>query len=75
MEKYSASFGSLKALSEDESQTKSELSAKAFFELSEVLSSLAKRTFCKTHRARETRQVRSATENRADKGSVRKFKL
>ena len=34
MEKYSASFGSLKALSEDESQTKSELSAKAFFELS-----------------------------------------
>ena len=35
MEKYSASFGSLKALSEDESQTKSELSAKAFFELSE----------------------------------------
>ena len=44
MEKYSASFGSLKALSEDESQTKSELSAKAFFELSEVLSSLAKRT-------------------------------
>lgn len=68
MEKYSASFGSLKALSEDESQTKSELSAKAFFELSE------KNFFVKKRIGQgKPRQVRGATENRADKGSAPKI--
>ena len=68
MEKYSASFGSLKALSEDESQTKSELSAKAFFELSE------KNFFVKKRIGQgKPRQVRSATENSADKGSAPKI--
>ena len=60
MEKYSASFGSLKALSEDESQTKSELSEKNFFVKKRIGQG-------------KPRQVRGATENRADKGSAPKI--